>query len=634
MLGVSSREPTLYMNWKNSLGAAYLGDGCCLFRVWSPEHEQVELALVQPQTAQLTMQPVGNGYHQIVVNEIEPGQTYFYSLDGQQFPDPASRCQPDGVHGTSQVVNPHFDWQDQNWSGISLRNYIFYELHVGTFTPEGTFDAVIPHLDALLDLGITAIEIMPVGQFPGSRNWGYDGVFPFAVQNTYGGPEGLKRLVNACHQKGLAVVLDVVYNHLGAEGNYLWQYGPYFTSRYQIAWGAAINFDGEQSDEVRHFFIENALSWVREFHMDALRLDATHAYVDLSARPFMEQLAEAVHEEAERLNRRVYLIAENDRNDYRVITPLEAVGAGMDAQWADELHHCLHTLFTGEQNGYYADFGQFNQLAKALQEGYVYSGQYAPARKRRYGTSSQPIPPYRFVVCTQNHDQVGNRMKGDRLSTLVDFEALKLAAGLVLLSPNLPLLFMGEEYAETNPFLYFISHLDPELVEAVRKGRKAEFAAFASHGEPPDPYAEETFEQSKLDHARRQTGHHQVMYQFYKALLHLRKSVPALSHLSKEHMTVQGYEEEQVLWMHRWFQDSEICLVFNFSLEPKTLSLPLPTGQWHKCFDSSAEQWQPEVGLQALFSYPDQLAVEGQVTLPPRAFALFSREEVSKHDTY
>jgi maltooligosyltrehalose trehalohydrolase len=334
---------------------------------------------------------------------------------------------------------------------------------VGAYTKKGTFESIIPHLDELKKLGITAIELMPVAQFPGTRNWGYDGVYPYAVQNSYGGPEGFKRLVNACHGRGLALVLDVVYNHLGPEGNYLWDFGPYFTDRYKALWGFSINFDGPHSDDVRHYFIQNALYWVTEFHVDALRVDAVHAILDFSAEPFLEELASAVHDEAKRLNRRVYLIAESALNDTRVIRSREFGGYGLDAQWNDDFHHALHTVLTGERMGYYRDFGRLQDLAKALLEGFVYSGEYSPYRRRRHGNSSRDIPAHRFVVFSQNHDQVGNRMRGERLSELVCFERTKLAAGVMTLSPFIPLLFMGEEYGETAPFQYFVSHSDPDL---------------------------------------------------------------------------------------------------------------------------------------------------------------------------
>ncbi|MBU4448409.1 MAG: malto-oligosyltrehalose trehalohydrolase, partial [Proteobacteria bacterium] len=421
-----------------SLGATYLGEGRSRFLVWAPLAEQVEVRLVSPREDIVPLQRGERGYFSAVVAGVEPGSHYFYRLNGQQdFPDPASRFQPQGVHGPSQVAARRFSWDDGHWSGLPLRDYVIYELHVGTFTPEGTFDAVIPYLDELKELGLTALELMPVAQFPGGRNWGYDGVYPFAVQNSYGGPLGLKRLVNACHQRGLAVVLDVVYNHLGPEGNYLANYGPYFTQRYRTPWGPALNFDGPDSDEVRRFFIDNALFWSSEYHIDALRLDALHAIVDLSPQPFVAELAATVRRARERWNRKFFLMAESDLNDVRLVRSPDLGGYGLDGHWNDDFHHALHTLLTGEQTGYYADFGRLEQLAKAWREGFIYSGEYSPYRRRRHGSSSRDIAAERLVVFAQNHDQIGNRLGGERLSQLISFEALKLAAGAMLLSPFL-----------------------------------------------------------------------------------------------------------------------------------------------------------------------------------------------------
>ncbi len=387
------------------------------------------------------------------------------------------------------------------WRGTPLRRYIFYELHVGTFTPEGTFDGVADQLDELAALGITAVELMPVAQFPGERNWGYDGVYPFAVQSSYGGPAGLKRLVDACHRKGLAVVLDVVYNHLGPEGNYLAEFGPYFSDLYRTPWGAPLNFDGPHSDEVRRFFIENALYWITEFHIDALRLDAVHAIRDFSARPFLEELGRTVHLKSSDLGRRVYLIAESALNDTRLIRPAELGGMGLDAQWNDDFHHALHAVVTGERQGYYGDFGKFEQLLKALREGFVYSGEVFRIPQAPPRQLLPRHPADRLVVFAQNHDQVGNRRRGDRLTLSLPEEALKMTAGVILLSPYLPLLFMGEEYGETAPFPFFISHSDPDLIEAVRKGRRAEWSSTEGTDEAPDPQDEKTFTSAKLNHA-------------------------------------------------------------------------------------------------------------------------------------
>jgi maltooligosyltrehalose trehalohydrolase len=573
----------------------------------------------------MSLNKEGLGYHSVMAEDVKPGDRYVYRLDDQrERPDPASRFQPEGVHGPSQVVDPHFPWEDDQWSGLPLQDYILYELHVGTFTPEGTFEAIIPHLDELRELGITAVELMPVAQFPGTRNWGYDGVYPFAVQNSYGGPEGLKRLVNACHGRGIAVVLDVVYNHLGPEGNYLWDFGPYFTDRYKTPWGSAINFDGPHSDPVRRLFIENALYWVTEFRMDGLRIDAVHGILDFSAYPFLEELASAVHEKAERFNRRVYVIAESDLNDTRVIRSRELGGYGLDAQWNDDFHHALHTLLTEDQTGYYQDFGRLGDLVKAFREGFVCSGQYSSYRRRRHGNSSRDIPAGCFVVFAQNHDQVGNRMRGERLSQLVCRERMKLAAGVVFLSPFIPLLFMGEEYGETAPFPYFISHSDADLVEAVRRGRREEFAAFGWSQEPPDPHDEATFLRAKLNQDLRHQGHHQVLLEFYRELIRLREGLPALAHLSKEDMDVTSYERERVLVIRRWSAADEAVIIFHFDGSPVNIGISLPEGRWTKQLDSADKRWQGP-GSQV----PSEVISDGEVgvSLAPHLFVLLVKQK-------
>ncbi len=576
-----------------AVGAWYLGEARCRFRLWAPFAQSVEVHLLTPHPHCVPMARKARGYYEAVIDSVEPGTLYLFRLDGSRDrPDPASRFQPQDVHGPSQVVDRHFEWDEGFWCGIPLRYYILYELHVGTFTPEGTFDAVIPYLPELKTLGVTAVELMPIAQFPGSRNWGYDGVYPFAVHNSYGGPEGLKRLVQACHRQGLAVVLDVVYNHLGPEGNYLSDYGPYFTDRYKTPWGAALNFDGAYSDEVRRFFIDNALYWVTEFHIDALRLDAIHAIVDHSAQPFLEELGLALHARAEALNRRIYAIAESALNDTRVIRPRELGGYALDAQWNDDFHHALRVLLTGNRDGYYQDFGRLQQLAKAFREGFVYTGEYSGYRQRRHGNASRAIPAQQFVVFAQNHDQVGNRMLGERLGQLVSFEALKLAASVVLFSPFIPLLFMGEEYGEAAPFQYFISHLDRQLVEAVRQGRRQEFASFAWQGEPPDPQSIATFQRCQLDHRLRRQGQHRVLLAFYQELIRLRKGLPALACLSNEQMEVWSLETQQLLCLERRCHEQEVYVMFHFGKSPTSIHLPLSTGRWQKCLDSADERWQ------------------------------------------
>ena len=549
------------------LGARVLDDNRTEFRVWAPQRERVELHIVAPREQRIAMTK-RDGYHEAVV-EAGEGTRYFFNLDGDDRPDPASRFQPEGVHGPSEVVSRDFDWHDADWKGLALEDYAIYELHVGTFTEEGTFDAAIGKLDGLKELGITAVELLPVAQFPGERNWGYDGVYVGAAQASYGGARGLKRLADACHQRGLALVLDVVYNHLGPEGNYLGQFGPYFTDRYKTPWGFALNFDGAYSDEVRWFFVHNALQWVDEFHIDALRVDAVHAIVDHSAEPFLQDLTTAVRERADKLGRRIYTIAESDLNDPRVIAPAEKLGLGFDSQWMDDFHHSLHVLLTGESDGYYEGFGKVSDLARVFERGYLWIGQHNTYRKRRYGLHPQTGDGAKFVICAQNHDQVGNRMMGDRLATIIPFEKLALAAAAVVLSPFLPMLFMGEEYGEQAPFQYFTSHSDPELIENVRKGRMEEFDDFAWQGEVPDPHAEETFRRSKLQWSLLDEERHRRLRDLYRELFRIRRETPSLRALDLSAVETQADDEQRTLVVRR----GDCVIAFNFSEEERELSL-------------------------------------------------------------
>ncbi|MGA8572554.1 MAG: malto-oligosyltrehalose trehalohydrolase [Desulfobaccales bacterium] len=608
-----------------NLGAIPLREGSCSFRVWAPRCERLEVRLVAPGELLVPLQKGRAGYFQGVVAGVGPGARYFYRLDGaKDRPDPASRFQPEGVHGPSQVAAAGFAWEDQGWCGPDLRDYAIYELHVGAYSPEGTLAAIIPHLEELRELGITALELMPVAQFPGNRNWGYDGVYPFAVQNSYGGPEALKRLVNACHRQGLAVILDVVYNHLGPEGNYLWDYGFYFTGLYRTPWGDAVNFDGPYSDEVRRFFIENALYWLDDCHVDALRLDGLHAIMDRSPRTFLEELAQAVHTWGERSGRRVYLMAESDLNDVRLIRTPELGGCGLDAHWNEDFHHALHTLLTGEKDGYYQDFGELGQMAKGFREGFIYSGEYSPYRQRRHGSSSRGLPARRFIVFAQNHDQVGNRALGERLTQLLSFEALKLAAGVIILSPFIPFLFMGEEYGEVAPFQYFISHTDPELVDAVRRGRREEFAGFLGQAEPPDPASEETFQRSKLNHSLRQLEPHRVLWDFYRELLGIRRNFAGLSGSNEEDRQIDLFEKEKALLVRCPGRELETALLINFGGKPASLSFSLPGGRWDKVLDSAEARWRGP-GSPA----PGPLQADGEisVTLAPQSLVLLARRE-------
>jgi maltooligosyltrehalose trehalohydrolase len=556
--------------------------GTTHFVVWAPKCEEIAIEILTPEKQRITLQRGDRNYFTGSA-PVPAGSRYLVVPDGKDGrPDPASRLQPEGVHGPSEVVDPSFAWTDGNWRGIPLHDYVIYELHIGTFSEEGTFDGAIRHLDELKDLGVTAIELMPVAQFPGTRNWGYDGVQPFAVQNSYGGPDGLKRLVNACHERGIAVVLDVVYNHMGPEGNYLGEFAPYFTEKYKTPWGPAVNVDEAHSDEVRRYFIDNAVEWIVDYHIDALRLDAVHGILDTSASPFLGELSEAVHTRAQQLGREVFLIAESDLNDVRMISSVERGGMGMDAQWTDDFHHSLHALLTREDSGYYADFGKVAHLAESLRTGYVYKGTYSRYRMRRHGNEPAGSSDQQFVICIQNHDQIGNRMAGDRISALADFERQKLGAAAVLLSPFVPLIYMGDEYGETQPFPYFIDHSDETLVEAVRKGRKEEFAAFAWKGEPPDPYAVETFDSARMRRPASQP--HETMRRFYQRLLALRKQHGLGSGALNDRNVISHDEAEAVSIL-----TSDVAIFLAFG--DNRAAFELPPGNWIRVLDSRDQEW-------------------------------------------
>jgi maltooligosyltrehalose trehalohydrolase len=580
--------------------------------------------LLDPSTATpIAMERDSYGYFRAVVDGVDPRGRYLYRLDGEETrPDPASRFQPDGVHGASQVVDSAaFRWTDQSWKGVALRDTVFYELHVGTYTHEGTLTALIPHLDRLADLGMTTVELMPLAQFPGGRNWGYDGVFPFALQNSYGRVADLQEFVNAAHAKKLAVCLDVVYNHLGPEGNYLGEYGPYFTDFYHTPWGSALNFDGRQSDHVRHFFMESALYWLEHFHIDALRLDAVHSIYDASANPFLAELSNQVRILSKRLGREIVLVAESDLNDARVALPTgpEADGLGMDGQWSDDFHHSLHTLVTGETAGYYADFGTVHHLAKTISNGWYYDGIYAPHRERRHGNSPRKLTPQQFVVCIQNHDQVGNRALGDRFSQLTDFEGLKLVAGAAILSPFTPLLFMGEEYGERAPFQYFTSHGDPGLVEAVRKGRQAEFSHFGWKGEIPDPQSEATFERSRLDHSLAAQEPHRTLWHFYRELLDYRRM------RRLDNVKPSAVEElRSALLVLQDTGTARVATLFYFGESPAKLTFNLSPGPWIKKTDSADPKWRGPSASPERIEGGDAV----QLTLQPRSFVVYEQSNV------
>jgi maltooligosyltrehalose trehalohydrolase len=606
------------------LGATFMQDGSASFLVWAPRASHVDLHLSAPQKKLLPMRALPGGYFHVEPSGIESGAEYKFVLDGEkERPDPVSRFQPHGVHGPSQLLRSQFEWSDHRWRGLELSRYVIYELHVGTFTPEGTFDAIIPRLATLKDLGITAIELMPVSQFSRDRNWGYDGVYPFAVQDSYGGPEALKRLVDACHRNGLAIILDVVYNHLGPEGNYSADFGPYFTKNYKTEWGDALNFEGPDSDPVRRFFIENALQWVNDFHFDALRLDAVHAILDISARPFIRELAAAVEGAAARAQRLVYLMPESNRNDAHMMRPSDRGGWGLDSVWNDDFHHALHYLLTGERDGYYQDYDGLEDLACSLRRGFIFTGQYSKYRRRSHGNSTIGLAGENFIVFAQNHDQIGNRRLGDRLTKLISFEALKLAAAAVLLSPFLPFIFMGEEYGEEAPFQYFVSHGDPGLVEAVRAGRRAEFSCFNDHVEVPDPQSPSTFLASKLNWNLRGGGRHQTLWNVHRELLRLRREIPALSNLDLSCVKTTINAGGDVLSMHRWHENSHAFVVLHFGNDLVRTAVPIPAGPWRTILDSSDAKWGPGNSV-----VPKSLDSDGEVDLElqPNTALLFIRE--------
>jgi maltooligosyltrehalose trehalohydrolase len=533
MMELMETAPKARASWQLRRGALLTG-GEVTFSVWAPRAKDVAVHVATGTAAgdhPLKRADGERGVWTGTVSGVAAGDRYGFRLDGADpLPDPSSRSQPDGVHALSQVVDPAaFEWQDGDWPGVALPDFVIYEIHVGTFTPDGTFDAIIPRLPQLAALGVTAIELMPVAEFPGRRNWGYDGVHLYAPHHAYGGTDGLRRLVNAAHLHGLGVVLDVVYNHVGPEGNYLDRYGPYFTDVYRTPWGRAVNYDGAGSDAVRRWAHDNALYWISEFHIDALRLDAVQGIFDFGALVFLEELSDEVHELGRRMGRKVQLMAESDLNDPRLIRPPEQGGYGLDAQWSDDVHHTIHAALTGERHGYYQDFTGIATIADVFREPFFYARRYAPHRDRVHGRSSAGVPRQRFVVAAQNHDQVGNRPLGERMATLVPPDRQRLAAALVLLSPYIPLLFMGEEYGETAPFLYFIEHGDADLVEAVRAGRRREFEAIGlSAAAQIDPQAEETFARTKLDWDRRDSSGGALMLALYTDLLALRREEPTL----------------------------------------------------------------------------------------------------------
>ena len=580
------------------------------FKVWAPRASEVAVKVAGQALAMEG--PSSTGWWKLRVESAEDGTEYGFLLDGEAgvYPDPRSLCQPEGVHGPSRVYEQHrFQWTDEGWQGPPFSGAILYEMHVGTFTQEGTFDSAIERLEYFRDLGITHVEIMPVNTFPGGQGWGYDGVALYAVQHTYGGPDGLKRFVDACHSKGLAVILDVVYNHFGPTGNYTGRFGPYVTDRHKTPWGDAVNFEEDGSDEVRRFFCDNALMWMKDYHVDGLRLDAIHEFMDRSAVHFLEQLSAEVETLGATLQRKLILIAESDLNDPKIVRPREAGGFGIDAQWSDDFHHALFTLLHMEKGGagYYSDFGSFEKLVKALTRIFVFDGEYSRYRNRSHGRPVDGLSAHHFIGFIQNHDQVGNRAKGERIEHLVGMPRARMAAGLLITAPFLPMLWQGEEFAASTPFLYFADHEDPAMAKMVSEGRKREFAAFGFEGsEVSDPEDVETFKRSKLDWSECETGEHAEMHAWFRKLISLRRRSLSLNDGDKGHVRVCSDEKSRWLMMDRGL----MRILCNLGGE-------------------HAEFGVPDGYRLAACSVDGIEVAGGKVTMPPDGFAVLSGEEAN-----
>jgi len=610
------------MSWRLERGANVGADGAVTFTVWAPRRRALSVRVLDAAGATRAELPMTRDADGVFTARapaaVAPvGSDYAFLLpDVGARPDPVSRHQPNGVHAPSRIVAANaFAWTDAAWRGVPRADLVVYELHAGTFSPEGTFDGVAARLPYLRDLGVTAVEVMPVAAFPGDRNWGYDGVYLFAPHTAYGGPEGLKRLADACHAHGLALIVDVVYNHLGPEGNYLGDYGPYFTDRYRTPWGDALNFDGPESDQVRRFFVDNALYWLTEYHADGLRLDAIQGIHDFSARPILQEIADAFHAEAARLGRDAWLIAESDLNDPRVIRPKEVGGLGLDAQWSDDFHHALHAIVTGNRRGYFGDFGRVGDVGKAIAASFVYDGQHAPHRRRRHGAPAAVDAGDRFVSFIQNHDQIANAYQGKRLAQVAGHARQKAAATVLFSTPALPLLFQGEEYAEEAPFDYFTSHGDPALAEAVRRGRHAEYLHLLEEGTDmgawSDPQSEETFRRCKLRWASLDRAPHADMLAFYRALIALRRRLAPLRNGRKDLARVE--HDEAARWLSILRGDEGGAATFTgANLGDGPAHIRVPDGTWRLALatDSSIET-----------------AVAGGTTLvlPPSTAAIYER---------
>ena len=569
-------------------GSEYRDDGSVRFRLWAPAARQVDVCVAGPHgSVRFAMDHCDGGWFELVNDAAKSGSQYYFRIDSErEVPDPASRFQPRDVHGPSEVIDPlAFDWRDLAWRGRPWEEAVIYELHVGAFTPAGTFSAMGERLDYLVDLGITAVELMPVADFPGKRNWGYDGVFPFAPDSIYGRPEDLKELVQSAHEHGIMVLLDVVYNHLGPEGNYLRSYAPqFFTDRHRTPWGDGINFDGPDSRAVRDFFIDNALYWLTEYHFDGLRLDAVNAIIDDSTPHILTELADAVRSSIDP-DRQVHLILENDLNQARYLKrEQQCQPKWYTAQWNDDIHHALHTLITDERDGYYSDYWErsLDQLGRCLVDGFAYQGEVSAYRNGKpRGESTEGLPLTAFVSFLQNHDQIGNRAFGDRIINIADCRAVRAATAILLLAPSPPLLFMGEEFGAETPFLFFCD-FEKDLATAVTDGRRNEFSHFARFADPakreriPDPNAAATFEASRLNWSMITEPRHEEWLRFYRALLKLRRQhvVPRLSMTCAVNANYEGKGRRGLRVCWKFPDDSELILMANLGLDP--LSGPTP----------------------------------------------------------
>ena len=627
---------------KNRPGIRKSKEGKWLFTVWAPLKKSVKLQVHHPFKKKVPMMRGDFGHWNVEFDfksvksnismekdemgywtaetELDPGSLYQYLIDDKvRRPDPASNYQPEGVHGPSQLVDhDSYLWKDDGWTTPPLGDMVIYELHIGTYSDGGTFEGAISHLGDLVDLGITAVELMPVAQFPGKWNWGYDGVYPYAVQNSYGGPDGLKDFVNRCHQMGLAVILDVVYNHLGPEGNYLGEFGPYFTEKVNTPWGKAVNYDGEYSHGVRRYFIENALHWFRNYHMDGLRLDAIHSIYDRSPVNIIEEIVKNVKDFSKNIGSDKWIICENDLNDRRVFTSEKSGGFGADAQWNDDFHHSLHALITGNQNGYFSDFGSISHLTKSIREGYVYSWQYSSYRNRYHGSYSGDIPTDKFVVFIQNHDQIGNAGGGRRISSQVSFEVLKMSAGLLILSPYVPMIFMGEEYGERNGFHFFADFSDRSLADSVREGRKDLMNGMGFSGKILDPVHHSAFENSHLSREPGNEG--KVLRRLYKDLILLRRKRPAFGIPEMVPRQVNQIDKGSICILRGSEIDSAMILA-NLSPVNTIMNLDTDGMKWKKLIDTSDTKWEGPGSIS-----PATMEKGDSVKLNPNSLIIYGRE--------